>query len=112
MLIESEEDLEREVIEAEQHSSISINVSRITQLLEVCTTVKPPTKQTPPQHNSEDVHSDASSQQSTQKELPAITDDTPPTDDPLLISRHPDTLRAQEITCLPKLSILLFSGNV
>ena len=44
--------------------------------------VKPPTVQTPSQHNSEDAHSDASSHQSTQEELPAITDDTHPTDDP------------------------------
>ena len=65
-----------------------------------------------PQHNSEDAHSDTSSQQSTQEKLPVITDDTPPTDDPPLISRHPDTLRAQEITHLPKLSIPLFSANV
>ena len=38
-LIESEEDLEQEVIEAEEHYSLSTNISQVAQLLEVCTAV-------------------------------------------------------------------------
>ena len=107
VLIQSEEDLEREVIEAEEHHSlISTNVAQITQLLEVCATVEPPTVQTHPQH-TEDTHSDASSQHSTQEEdLPTTTDDPPIINTPL------DRLRTREIIRLPKLSIPLFSGNV
>ena len=49
VLIGSEEDLEREVIEAEEHCSlIFTNVAWVTRLLEVCTAVESSTVQTPP----------------------------------------------------------------
>ena len=108
VLIGSEEDLEREVIEAEDHCSlISTHVARVTRLLEVCTAVEPSTVQTPPQHVTDDTHSDAGFEQSSQVEEPPTTsDDSPP------IVRTRDSSRIQEITRLPKLNIPLFSGNV
>ena len=109
VLMESEEDLEREVNDAEEHHSlISTNIARVTQLLEACTAaVERPTVQTPP-HHDEHTHPDAGSHHSAHVEdLPLVTaDDPPPTE------RISDTSRSREITRLPKLTIPTFSGNV
>ena len=109
VLMESEEDLEREVNDAEEHHSlISTNIARVTQLLEACTAaVERPTVQTPP-HHDEHTHPDAGSHHSAHVEdLPLVTaGDPPPTE------RISDTSRSREITRLPKLTIPTFSGNV
>ena len=109
VLIASEEDLEREVSDAEEHHSlISTNIARINRLLEVGTEVERPTVPTTPRHHDEDTHSDDGSHRSLH------TEDTPviPVDPPLT-ERVSDTSRSRlEVTRLPKLTIPTFSGNV
>ena len=109
VLIASEEDLEREVSDAEEHHSlISTNIARINRLLEVGTAVERPTVPTTPRHHDEDTHSDDGSHRSLHTEDKPVIPVDPP-----LTERVSDTSRSRlEVTRLPKLTIPTFSGNV
>ena len=96
-LTESEEDLEQEVIAAEEHSSLSTNISQVVQLLKVCTAVET-TVQMPLQQATDRSHPDVSRQQPNNSEdPPADPDHVPPR------FRLQDSSRTQDIICLPKL---------
>ena len=92
-LLTSEEEVEREVVDSEEYNStISTSLARITRLLEVCTTKSPPTVHPLPPPPSTATSEESSAEHSR--------------------DAHPPTLRAQDITRLPKLSIPSFSGNI
>ena len=60
VLIANEEDLEREVMEAEEHHSLlSTHIAQIVKLLEACTAVKHATVQVPLQLTTEDPPSES-----------------------------------------------------
>ena len=90
-------------MEAEEHHSLlSTHIAQIVKLLEACTAVKHATIQVPFQQTTEDSPSESNHSVA------------PPT---ILVHSLPRTRPqtgsgAQEITCLPKLSIPLFSGDI